>query len=152
MSGSGETEMENAKDLLVGADACKARAEVCGSKTEHLLGKAEAWWRKAKDCWHKAGAGAFMALAVMSALPGRAHAASIDQRAISFIQDGMDTVALVCFFIGGGLIAWGLLRIASTMGDGQGAQASAGMTQIGGGALAMLAAGIFSSLPTLLQS
>ena len=102
---------------------------------------------KAKDLRHRAGA----ALAVATGAALGAHAVTVDARAISFIQEGMDTIALVCFFIGGGLIAWGLLRIASTMGDGQGAQASAGMTQIGVGALAMLAAGIFSALPSLLQ-
>lgn len=107
---------------------------------------------KAKGCWYKAGAALSVAVMAALAVPGRAHAATIDQRAITFIQDGMDTIALVCFFVGGGLIGWGLLRIASTMGDGQGAQASAGMTQIGGGALAMLASGVFSALPTLLQA
>ena len=106
----------------------------------------------AKDCWYKAVAKLSIAAAAVLALPGAAYAApTVDARALAFIQDGMDNIALVCFFLGGGLIGWAFLRIASTMGDGQGAQMSAGMTQIGGGVLSFLVAAMFTALPTLLQ-
>lgn len=106
---------------------------------------------KLRGRWYRAGVAFTIAATAAFAAPGYAYATSIDTRALDFVQDGMDKLAVVCGFIGGGFIGWGLMRIASTVGDGQGVQVSAGVSQIGGGVLAFLVAGTFAALPSLLQ-